>query len=528
MPRQRSKSLGSQSPPRKSGHQTPISKFPELVHDIAYLLIIKKEIIYRIPLILDVTRVEESIRDKNDPNERNQTPPETNENEFCVMLTSNAAKNIEISIKKIFGRCDWLKIVEKCPVPPQVKKGKFSFSCNYFQIGLQVNPNTPKDNPDSKRRLDRAESSQPPKRPLTGCGSIGLTRRFPENWNPHSRFHLVIAVKDHLGSVLSKRLENYQRVTEKKRDANSWSNSSVESNGAKTPSDRIHQPTAWTLSFILIWSLFQKKQSRQVVAKSVKPPQQPIKPNQNSKVVLRNSISEIYADQKRLGYALLPNPKIPATIDLTENGDKSRLLAPSDFISQPPMLLPLNSGIPSVTYTSFPIFKAQCQTYQPQQPGIRPINEWNFGLPISLTKFPPSVMTESTELPMDLSNASSSQTSKPMDYQESDVINLTKPKKSIFQQESVALNCGRYWKCDLCDQSFETEWNLHEHYGSKTHVCKSLESVDDSESLQKRIKSRDVCSEALVNRNTGRLLLDVVNKYIKTNNNFNLREVKTT
>ncbi|VUZ50664.1 unnamed protein product [Hymenolepis diminuta] len=63
--RRRSKSLGSQSPPRKSDCQTPISKFPELVHDIAYLLIIKKEIIYRIPLILDVTRVEESIRDKN-------------------------------------------------------------------------------------------------------------------------------------------------------------------------------------------------------------------------------------------------------------------------------------------------------------------------------------------------------------------------------------------------------------------------------------------------------------------------------
>lgn len=56
---------GSQSPPRKSDCQTPVSKFPELVHDIAYLLIIKKEIIYRIPLILDVTRVEESIRDKN-------------------------------------------------------------------------------------------------------------------------------------------------------------------------------------------------------------------------------------------------------------------------------------------------------------------------------------------------------------------------------------------------------------------------------------------------------------------------------
>lgn len=62
-----------------------------------------------------------------DPNERNQTPPETNENEFCVMLTSNAAKDIEISIKKIFGRCDWLKIVEKCPIPTQVKMGMFSF-----------------------------------------------------------------------------------------------------------------------------------------------------------------------------------------------------------------------------------------------------------------------------------------------------------------------------------------------------------------------------------------------------------------
>lgn len=109
-----------------------------------------------------------------------------------------------------------------------------------------------------------------------------------------------------------------------------------------------------------------------------------------------------------------------------------------------------------------------------------------------------------------------------------DAINLAKPKRPSFQHESVASNCGRRWKCDLCDLSFETEWFLHEHYGSKTHVCKSLESVDDSESLQKRIKSREVCSEALVNRTTGRLLLDVVNKLIKTNSNYNLREVTSS
>lgn len=497
----RSKSLGSQSPQRKADYQTPVSKFPEFVHDIAYLLIIKKEIIYRIPLILDVTRVEESIRDKNtkvpprncahkDPNERNQTPPETNENEFCVMLTSNAAKNIEISIKKIFGRCDWLKIVEKCPVPPQVKKG------------LKVNPNTSKDNTDSKRRLDRAEPSQPSKRPLTYSKSAS-------NGHPTA----VLNSSDATPTCEINRISSIQLLNKQA----SQSNPSVDPNRTKTPSDRIQQPITWT-----------EKQSRQVLTKNLKPAQQPVKPNQNGKVMFRNSISEIYADHKRLGYALLQNPKMPTTIDLTEMGDKSRLSTSSDFTSQSLIRFPLNPGIPSVTCTSFPIFKAQYQPYQPQQPSIRPTNEWNFGIPLSFSKCPPSGITESTELPMDLSNASSSQNSTLMNYQESDVINLTKPKKSTFQQESIALNGGRCWKCDLCDQSFETEWNLYEHYGSKTHVCKSLESVDDSESLQKRIKSREVCSGALVNRTTGRLLLDVVNKLIKTNSNFNLREVKTT
>nr|CDS31748.1 zinc finger C2H2 type [Hymenolepis microstoma] len=451
MSHRRSKSLGSQSPP---------PKFPELVHDIAYLLIIKKEIIYRIPLILDVTRVEESIRDKNDPNERNQTLPETNENEFCVMLTSNAAKNIEISIKKTFGRCDWLKIVEKCPVPPQVKKG------------LKVNPNMTKDNTDSKRRLDRAEPNQPSKRPLTHypkCASNGHPM-------------IILNSSDPTPTSESNRVSSIQLLNKQA----SQSNSSVDPNRPKTPSDRIQQPITWT-----------EKQSRQVLARNLKPTaQQSVKPNQNSKVMFRNSISEIYADHKRLGYALLQNPKGPTTIDLTEIGDKSRLSTSSDFTSQSPLLFPLNPGIPSAISASFPIFKAQYQLYQPQQPSNRPTNEWNFGIPLSFSKCPPSDITESTELPMDLSNASSSRNPTPMDFQESDVINLTKPKKSMFQQESIALNGGRCWKCDLCDQSFETEWNLYEHYGSKTHVCKSLESVDDSESLQKRIKSREAVSEA--------------------------------
>lgn len=57
--------LDSKSPPRKPEPQTPLMNFPQLVNDIAYLLIIKEKIIYRIPLILDVTRIEESIRDPN-------------------------------------------------------------------------------------------------------------------------------------------------------------------------------------------------------------------------------------------------------------------------------------------------------------------------------------------------------------------------------------------------------------------------------------------------------------------------------
>lgn len=61
-----------------------------------------------------------------DPIVKKQTPPETNENEFCVMMTSDASKEIEKSIKRIFGRCDWLKIIEACPVPNQVRQGTFS------------------------------------------------------------------------------------------------------------------------------------------------------------------------------------------------------------------------------------------------------------------------------------------------------------------------------------------------------------------------------------------------------------------
>ncbi|VUZ50666.1 unnamed protein product, partial [Hymenolepis diminuta] len=418
-----------------------------------------------------------------DPNERNQTPPETNENEFCVMLTSNAAKDIEISIKKIFGRCDWLKIVEKCPVPTQVK------------MALKVNPNASKDEVNWKRRLDRAESCQMLKRPLTEYSRSG------SNGHPTT----VPNSTDLMHTCESNRISGIQLLNKQA----SQSNPSVDRNEAKATSDRIQQAVAE-----------MEKQSRQVLAKNLKPPQQQLKHNLNCKVMLRNSISEIHP--------FYQNPKILTTIDLTAVTDKSRLSTPSPFTRHPPTRFTIDSGFPPVTCTSYPLFKTQYQPYHPQQPGIRPPNEWTFGLGPYFNKCPPSGMTDSTELPMDLSNTSSSQNSEPMDCLESDAINLAKPKRPSFQHESVASNCGRRWKCDLCDLSFETEWFLHEHYGSKTHVCKSLESVDDSESLQKRIKSREVCSEALVNRTTGRLLLDVVNKLIKTNSNYNLREITTS
>lgn len=58
-----------------------------------------------------------------DPKERNHAPPETNEKEFCVMLSSEGIDKLQTSIKKIFGRCNYIEILERCPIPSQVKKG---------------------------------------------------------------------------------------------------------------------------------------------------------------------------------------------------------------------------------------------------------------------------------------------------------------------------------------------------------------------------------------------------------------------
>ncbi|VDM24699.1 unnamed protein product [Hydatigera taeniaeformis] len=88
------------------------------------MLIIKEEIIYRIPIILDITRIDETKRDKNDPNERRLSLPATNENEICVMMKTCAAKNLEDALKELFQYRDWVKILAASPLPDQVRRGE--------------------------------------------------------------------------------------------------------------------------------------------------------------------------------------------------------------------------------------------------------------------------------------------------------------------------------------------------------------------------------------------------------------------
>ncbi|KAM7538280.1 hypothetical protein Aperf_G00000076129 [Anoplocephala perfoliata] len=438
-----------------------------------------------------------------DPNEKNQTPPETNENEFCVMMTSDASKEIETSIKKIFGRCDWLKMVEACPVPNQVRQA------------LKTNTSPSNGNSEAKRKLCPPSYVHPPKRTFSayskpasegGSSAESSCRAAPRSGgNRINGIHLF----------------NEQGLPP---------NSTINPISDKAPTIRLHQEGGKLA-----------KQKVSIPENNLKQMQQ-IKPHPSPQNLLRSSLSETLIDPRRPSYAIIQTPNI-LTIDLTAVTGQSRLQNPA---SGPPALFPLHTGISSLTYFSDPALQPQNHQQNRQQKQQQPLfpsyySQNSFGTTLNTAKRPSSAMTDSNDVPLDLSNQipstlktpqtrneSNNSSSEPMDYLEGDVINLVKPKgiRSMdAHQEDQPMRGSRCWKCELCDISFDTEWFLHEHYGGKAHVCKSLESVDDSESLQKRIRSREVCSEALVNRTTGRLLLQVVNKLIKTNSQCNLKEL---
>ncbi|VDM34614.1 unnamed protein product [Hydatigera taeniaeformis] len=169
-----------------------------------------------------------------------------------------------------------------------------------------------------------------------------------------------------------------------------------------------------------------------------------------------------------------------------------------------------------------------CQ-FVPQYVTIGP----NQDIPIDLSiKVSPEKGQRTTSEMQEVYKPSDHRTTGLNGYEEGVAINLAKPKRSKTSEtalepsssegnRSVELgtNTESRWKCFLCNLDFEMEWWLQKHYRGHKHVCKLLESVGGSETLQKRIKCREINSETLVNEKTGKLLLHVINRLISFNNN---------
>ncbi|EUB64397.1 hypothetical protein EGR_00941 [Echinococcus granulosus] len=531
----------------------PSTKKPS---DIGYLLIIKEEIIYRIPIILDITRIDETKRDKNDPHERSLSIPATNENEICVMMKTCAAKNLEAALKEHFQHCDWVTILAASPLPDQVRRGLVEPDVNAEK---PTTAKRPRPTPDWQVPLKKQFRPQVPSVSVSNecstkerCNSQHLEVQPAPN-----SIHGGMATQGHRFQCTSSARQNslcamaaFAKVDEVLAVQKSRAEKS------SSPAGIQRKPTQETTV-----AHVQIKQ-----AQNVQPLRNPStaldRTTLNNRDQLRNPTSESQTTHNR---------SMPVNQPTTGLATAAGNFAPVQSRPQRPLFSNGGAVVRHLTplYPIHNLSSVACisnlAVQQPQQQQQQQQQQQTSGSPSQFAirsavvcgncQFIPQYVTISSnqDIPMDLSvkvplkkvphttsglhnvyESPDIRVTESNGYEEGVVINLAKPKRHKtndtplepstsegIRPTALETNSESRWKCFLCNLDFEMEWWLQKHYRGHKHVCKLLESVGGSEALQKRIKCREINSETLINEKTGKLLLHVINRLINNNNSNN-------
>ncbi|KAL5111024.1 hypothetical protein TcWFU_010187 [Taenia crassiceps] len=535
----------------------PSSKKPP---DIGYLLIIKEEIIYRIPIILDITRIDETKRDKNDPNERRLSLPATNENEICVMMKTCAAKNLETALKELFQYRDWVKILAASPLPEQVRRDL----AKPDGIAKRRTPDKrPLPTPTWQVPLKKSYRPQAPSiSPNNGClAKERCNSQHVEVQPAPTSIHRSMAPQgNRVPFTMSVRQNSLSAM------AASAKVDEVLAMQVKTQGERGSSLTGFQRGPTQETTVAQAHQIKQAqnAQLSRTPSMAPDRAAQSDRSQLGSSTSEPQNTQSKPIPVFVRTLNQPTADLATVAGNfapvQSRPQRPlfsngGAFLPHLTPLYPIHTFSPVACISNLAVQQQQQQQLQtsgsPSQFAVRST------VVCGNCQFIPQYATigSNQDIPMDLSTKVSSEklqntTSELQDVykrpdlhatgpngcEEGVVINLAKPKRpktsdaapepstsEVIRPTELPTNSESRWRCFICNLDFEMEWWLQKHYRGHKHVCKLLESVGGSETLQKRIKCREINSETLVNEKTGKLLLHVINRLININSNSSNR-----
>uniref|UniRef100_A0A5K3EYS0 C2H2-type domain-containing protein n=1 Tax=Mesocestoides corti TaxID=53468 RepID=A0A5K3EYS0_MESCO len=608
--------------------------FSKKPSDVGYLLIIKKQIIYRIPIILDITRIDESRQEKGMRSEHGSTILSNDPYEFCVMMKNNGAAELESALKGLFKFCDWVKILSAAPLPDQVRRDlatpnvSITKTISSVKRPLHSAPTHFTPVPIKKTcRSSNASESLSNGRSTNGStnvqplewmntemvgseGSIIQLNTFgsTNGWNSASRFSKAIHTFAHDLGKPNSILDAQDRIDIqiKAQSPPNQFRHSISIQGLRLPDTGGSTPQSTPTS-----SLYFRQHSLGAIEATAKMDevmtQQKSLSERNPSSVLKSMTKDISFPHVQQPNVIQHSSRMRYFPGSSKGQIQSDMLLASHSMSEAPTFKYKSQPLFSRAITQPAIALAEMTSRMapvqplPQRPrysnggnseqplnmnvaaGIRFNNAQTSRTPSKVTSAhtlaPNQVIRQQTvshpqaqlpigpsiacakcqifphyaligsnqETPIDLSIKFSEKTSSEnlakqdavtfnacqsaSTYNEEDVvINLTRsnsPKcaKSYPESSNSEASLQRHFapkrealmKCLICNLDFEMDWWLKKHYRGRKHVCRLLESVGGSEGLQKRIKSREINSETLVNEKTGKLLLHVVNRLINNN-----------